>query len=57
MAARIPVAGPWITEKEIRYVRRAPVYRQHYVAPRYRVVPQYVYVPVIQQQPVRGYAR
>jgi hypothetical protein len=36
-----------IIEKEIRYVKRAPVY-QHY-APRYRVRLQTVYVPIVMQ--------
>jgi hypothetical protein len=41
-----------IVEKEIRYVRRAPIYRPHYEVRRYRPVvqTQLVYVPIIQRQ-------
>ncbi len=41
-----------IVEKEIRYVRRAPIYRPHYEVRHYRPVvqTQLVYVPIIQRQ-------
>ena len=41
-----------IVEKEIRYVRRAPIYRPHYEVRHYRPVvqTQLVYVPIVQRQ-------